>query len=182
MIPTDKKNKVLVALSRLLSENKKDILDANKRDVSSCHDIDDSMFDRLKINEDKILGMIASVNKTIELKDPEGEVLYSYEHENGMRVANKSVAFGKILIIYESRPDVTIEASILAFKSGNKVLLKGGKESKETNKVLVNLWKTALSENDFDEDFVSYLDMNREETQNLIKNNSHNVDMIIPRG
>lgn len=177
-----KKDAVLATLSKLLIEKKEDILDANKRDIAACENIGESLLDRLKINENKILGMLGAVKKTQELHDPEGRILLTYQHENGMKIENRSVPFGKILIIYESRPDVTIEASVLAFKAGNKVLLKGGKESRETNKVLVSLWHEALLENGMSTDFVTYLDTSREETQNLIRNNTHNVDLIIPRG
>ena len=99
-----------------------------------------------------------------------------------MKVENKTVPFGKILIIYESRPDVTIEASVIAFKAGNRVVLKGGKESAKTNKVLIELWQKALEKNGMEKDFVKCLDLGREETQNLIKNNTEQVDLIIPRG
>lgn len=179
---TMKKNAVLTTLAKLLVGNIPAIFEANQKDIETCDDIDESMFDRLKIDENKIPGMIASINETIKLEDPEGKILYEYNHTNGIKIKNKSVPFGKILIIYESRPDVTIEASILAFKAGNKVLLKGGKESKETNKILVDLWHQALSENGEDKDYIIYLDVDREQIQEIIKNNTHNVDLIIPRG
>lgn len=179
---TMKKNAVLDTLAKLLTKNIQTILEANQKDIDTCHNLDESMRDRLKINENKILGMIAAVNKTIESEDPEGRILYEYQHNDGMKIENKSVPFGKILIIYESRPDVTIEASVLAFKAGNKVLLKGGKEAKETNKILVDLWHQALSENDEDKDYIIYLDVDREQIQEIIKNNTHNIDLIIPRG
>jgi glutamate-5-semialdehyde dehydrogenase len=99
-----------------------------------------------------------------------------------MKIENKAVPFGKILIIYESRPDVTIEASVIAFKAGNKVLLKGGKEAGKTNTFLIKLWQEALSQNDMDKNFVRYLDYGREQTQDLIKNNIEGIDLIIPRG
>ena len=90
--------------------------------------------------------------------------------------------FGTILIIYESRPDVTIEAAATAFKAGNRILLKGGRESLNTNSYLTELWQEALTANGFEKDYVQYLNISREETQALIKDNTHNVDLIIPRG
>ncbi len=99
-----------------------------------------------------------------------------------MLVENKVVPFGKILIIYESRPDVTIEAAISAFKAGNKILLKGGKEARFTNLLLVDLWKKALSKNQIPENYVTYLDIDREATQNMLQENSFKIDLIIPRG
>jgi glutamate-5-semialdehyde dehydrogenase len=95
---------------------------------------------------------------------------------------NRTVPFGTILIIYESRPDVTIEAAATAFKAGNKILLKGGKESYNTNMLLTKLWQKALSENGVDQGYVEYLSLSHSETQQLIKENSKKVDLIIPRG
>ncbi len=179
---TSKKNKVLKNLARLLQENKKEIINKNKKDIENCENISESLLDRLKINEDKIDGMIESVEKTITFEDPEGKILYEYVHDNKMVVKNTSVAFGNILIIYESRPDVTIEASILAFKAGNKVLLKGGSEARYSNKILVDLWKESLESVGLDTGIVKYLDLSRKEFQEMIKQNMENVDLIIPRG
>jgi glutamate-5-semialdehyde dehydrogenase len=126
--------------------------------------------------------MVSSIEEIISDEDPQGKILHEYEHPNGMLVQNKVVPFGKILIIYESRPDVTIEAAITAFKGGNKILLKGGKESKNSNLFLVSLWHKALKKNGIPSDFVTYLNINREETQRLLKENTHKLDLIIPRG
>ena len=90
--------------------------------------------------------------------------------------------FGTILIIYESRPDVTIEAAATAFKAGNHILLKGGKEARQTNLLLTALWQQALTEQNIKTDYIQYLDLSREDTQRLIRENSHRVDLIIPRG
>jgi glutamate-5-semialdehyde dehydrogenase len=126
--------------------------------------------------------MIASIHEVINLDDPEGEILHQYNHPNGMKVENRRVPFGRILIIYESRPDVTIEAAINAFKAGNKIYLKGGKESKNTNIFLVKLWALALQMNNLPKDIVTYLDIDRVETQKLLKENHLRLDLIIPRG
>src|SRR5690606_35764346 len=97
-------------------------------------------------------------------------------------VVNRTVPFGTILIIYESRPDVTIEAAATAFKAGNRILLKGGKESFHTNSLLTDLWHEALTANGAAASFVTYLNLSREETRELIRENTHKVDLIIPRG
>ena len=178
---TSQKNNVLKTLADLLSKNKQRIINANKEDVEICPKDDISLLDRLKVDEKKVQAMIDAVNQTIELDDPEAKIISTFSHENGMVVENKTVPFGAILIIYESRPDVTIEAAITAFKAGNKILLKGGKEAKKSNLVLVDLWHEALSANGVDKNFVTYLDLNREETQSLIANNNK-IDLIIPRG
>ena len=179
---TMKKNNILGTLADLLVEHKQDIIRVNRQDLAACPVINVSMLDRLKIDEDKILGMVTSIRQVIALRDPEGRTLYSYQHENGLEVRNKAVSFGTILIIYESRPDVTIEAAITAFKAGNKILLKGGRESRKTNLFLVDLWRKALSVHGVDCDFVSYLDYSREEMQDFIQDSGDQVDLIIPRG
>ena len=140
-------------------------------------------MDRLKVNEDKVEGMVTAVEQVLLLPDPQGEILSSYTHPNGMLIENRVVPFGSILIIYESRPDVTIEAAITAFKAGNKIILKGGKEARLSNLYLVKLWHEALEIHGADKSYVNYLDLPREEVQKLIRNErGEKVDLIIPRG
>lgn len=176
------KNKVLTSLATLLRKNTNKIIEANRLDILACKDPDPSLLDRLKVDGKKVKGMISALRMTAELEDPEGRILYAFKHENGLKIVNKAVPFGRILIIYEARPDVTIEAAAMAFKAGNRILLKGGSEAKRTNVLLTELWREALGMNGVDPDYVTYLDLNREETQNLIKDNTRDVDLIIPRG
>ena len=176
------KNNVLLGLADLLNKNKSVILQKNELDMNSFFDMDESMKDRLKVDEAKIEGMIRSLREVAEQNDPEGKILYDFTREDELKIVNRTVPFGTILIIYESRPDVTIEAAATAFKAGNRILLKGGKESFNTNTYLTELWQQSLSENGFDTDFVKYLNLSREETLKLIKENTHHVDIIIPRG
>ena len=99
-----------------------------------------------------------------------------------MKITNKTAAFGTVMIIYESRPDVTVEAGGIAFKSGNKILLKGGKESLLSNLKIVELWHQALKENEVAENWVEYLNYNRAETQAFLEKPTQRVDLIVPRG
>ena len=179
---TEIKNKVLNDLQQLLMDNSEHILLANQKDLASCRQDDAALYDRLKVDDKKIKGMQNSIKKVMQMTDPEGIVLYEYEKDDGLKVENRVVPFGNILIIYESRPDVTIEAAITAFKAGNRILLKGGKEARNSNLLLVDLWQQALKANNQDENWVQYLDYDREQTQDLIKNNSLKIDVIIPRG
>lgn len=176
------KNQTLSTLAQLISQNRAQILAANQRDLNGCGSMDPSLFDRLKVDSAKVDAMAAAVEKVIHLDDPQGRVLYQYQREDGLQIENRSVPFGIILIIYESRPDVTIEAAVTAFKAGNQILLKGGKESLHTNLVLVGLWHQALTDNGVDTSYVQYLQMDRGQTQVLIRENTHNIDLIIPRG
>lgn len=179
---TETKNKTLKDLAELIAANKAEIIAANKVDLDKAGNIDPTLIDRLKVNSQKVDGMVAAINDVIYHEDPEGKVLHEYQHPNGMLVQNRVVPFGRILIIYESRPDVTIEAAITAFKGGNKIVLKGGKESRNSNVFLVELWHQALKKNGIPTDYVTYLDIDREATQKLLAENTHKLDLIIPRG
>jgi glutamate-5-semialdehyde dehydrogenase len=176
------RNQILESLAKLLAENKQSIIEANKLDIAACPTDDLVIFDRLKVDNAKVDKMIASVKSVIEAPDPVGKIISSHTREDGLRIENCTVPFGTILIIYEARPDVSIEAAIIALKAGNKILLKGGKEARNTNLFLADLWQKALEENNADTDFVKYLDISREETQNLIEGKAEKFDVIIPRG
>lgn len=179
---SSKKNSVLKSLAKLLQENSADIISENKKDLELCDRSDLALFDRLKIDESKVKSMIACVENAMNEEDNVGKTLYKFQHENGLQIENRIVPFGKIFIIYESRPDVTIEASVMAFKSGNKIILKGGKEALHSNLFLVKLWHKALISNNISEDFVIYLDVSREKIQEIISENTYKADLIIPRG
>jgi glutamate-5-semialdehyde dehydrogenase len=176
------KNKILKDLADLIRQNEQEIINRNKQDLELAQNIDDTLRDRLKVDAKKVAMMANAVEEVIKIEDPENKLLSEYRHPNGMLVKNKIVPFGNILIIYESRPDVTIEAAISAFKAGNRIFLKGGKEARNSNKFLVGLWHKALEQNQADTGFVTYLDLDRAQTQELIEKNPHRIDLIIPRG
>ncbi|MFD1314581.1 glutamate-5-semialdehyde dehydrogenase [Namhaeicola litoreus] len=176
------RNSVLLKMAELVEKNRAEIIAINQKDLKSFEDTDLAMYDRLKVDDAKIEGMIESLNQLVQQEDPLGKERFSFVHENGLRIENRTAPFGTILIIYESRPDVTIEAAGIAFKSGNKILLKGGKESFHSNKSIVKLWREALKFNSVDENWVEYLVFNREETQEFLKNPTQKIDLIIPRG
>jgi glutamate-5-semialdehyde dehydrogenase len=175
-------NSVLESLARLLDESRTEVLAANQLDLDACPADDAVILDRLKVGPEKIDTMIAAVRCVIAAPDPAGRVLSSHVREDGLRIENRAVPFGTVLIIYEARPDVSIEAAIIALKAGNKILLKGGKEARNTNLCLAKLWDLALKENDADIQTVQYLDLSREETQSLIRGEYEKFDLVIPRG
>lgn len=115
-------------------------------------------------------------------EDPVGKIISTKNLDNGLDITNKTAPFGTIMIIYESRPDVTIEAAVLAFKANNKILLKGGKEALYSNTILVELWHKALEENGLSKAYIQQLTMNREETQEFLRNPTEKLDLIVPRG
>ncbi len=181
-LTSQQKNAVLLSMAKLIAAEKLALLTANKTDVENYHGDDLAMHERLKVDENKIREMILSLEQLVADVDPIGKELYHFTHESGLKITNKTAPFGTILIIYESRPDVTVEAAGIAFKSGNKILLKGGKESINSNLKIVDLWHKALAENNIAENWVEYLNYNRAETQIFMQNPTQKVDLIVPRG
>lgn len=176
------RNAVLTTMATLVAERQTDIIKANQMDLENYSGGDIAMKDRLKVDQAKIDGMIASLKQLASEPDPLGIERFATTHENGIHISNKTAPFGTILIIYESRPDVTIEAAGIAFKSGNSILLKGGKEAVHSNLILVDLWHQALQTHHCDTDWVSYLQFTRSETQNFLVRPSQKLDLIVPRG
>ena len=182
ILSIEQRNKVLLSMARLVHDCQNDILKANEKDMKGYDQQDVAMYDRLKVDEEKINGMVLSLEQLAAQKDPVGIERFHFKHDNGLNIYNKTASFGTIMIIYESRPDVTIEAGGIAFKSGNKILLKGGKESLRSNLVIVDLWHKALKENKVSSDWVSYLNYDREQTRAFLKQPDQKIDLIIPRG
>jgi len=176
------RNAVLLKMADSILHHQSVLLAANLKDLEGYKGEDLAMKDRLKVDRTKIDGMILSLKQLANEADPLGIERFAFTHENGIDVSNKTAPFGTILIIYESRPDVTIEAAGIAFKSGNKILLKGGKESLNSNLVLVNLWHKALEAQNCSKDWITYLQFDRIQTQNFLENPTQKVDLIVPRG
>ena len=182
LLSIEKRNAVLLKMAELLEEERKALIEINKTDLDAYNGEDIAMYDRLKVDNAKVDEMIASAKHLASQEDPVGIERFSFKHDNGMQVYNKTASFGTVLIIYESRPDVTVEAAGIAFKSGNKILLKGGKESLKSNLKIVDLWHQALKNNDASTDWVEYLQYNRIETQAFLEKPTQKVDLIVPRG
>ncbi|HQZ23866.1 MAG TPA: glutamate-5-semialdehyde dehydrogenase [Flavobacterium sp.] len=182
LLSIEKRNAVLSRMAELLEQERANLKAINQQDMSNYSGDDLAMEKRLLVDDAKIDGMILSMQQLASQEDPVGQVRFNFTHDNGMKVTNKTAAFGTIMIIYESRPDVTVEAGGIAFKSGNKILLKGGKESLLSNLKIVSLWHQALEENNISKNWVEYLNYNRVETQAFLENPTQRVDLIVPRG
>ncbi len=182
LLTSQQRNDVLTSMAQLIAAERASILNVNKTDVERYNGDDISMYDRLIVNDSKVDGMILSLEQLVADSDPIGKELYHFTHDNGMKIVNKTAPFGTVMIIYESRPDVTVEAAGIAFKSGNKILLKGGKESLNSNLKIVELWHKALSQHNISTDWVEYLNYNRTETQAFLENPTQKIDLIVPRG
>lgn len=178
----EKRNLVLHSMAKLVEQERSQIIQVNQEDLNAYDGSDLAMEERLKVDDKKVDEMILSLNQLASQEDPVGVERFHFVHDNGIRVTNKTAVFGTVLIIYESRPDVTIEAGGIAFKSGNKILLKGGKEALKSNLKIVSLWHKALEENGVSKDWVEYLNYNRTETQAFLEKPTQKVDLIVPRG
>lgn len=179
------KNRIDTALKEMSSQidsNREKLLEINAIDIKNCNKNDKSLFDRLFIDDVKIDGMIDSLLQVMRKESPLDKTLYSFQHENGLTISNKTVPFGTIMIIYESRPDVTVEATATALKSGNKIILKGGKEARKSNLFLHSCWMNSLKAVGLKESQIRYLDMDRIALQKFLKEPDANIDLIIPRG
>jgi glutamate-5-semialdehyde dehydrogenase len=182
LLSIENRNAVLNRMAELLEQERTNIKTVNQQDLINYSGEDLAMEKRLLVDDAKIDGMILSMQQLASQEDPIGVERFNFDHENGMKIINKTAAFGTIMIIYESRPDVTVEAGGIAFKSGNKILLKGGKESILSNLKIVSLWHQALEENNISTDWVEYLNYNRAETQAFMEKPTQRVDLIVPRG
>tara|TARA_B100000378_G_scaffold72468_5_gene55861 strand:- start:833 stop:2023 length:1191 start_codon:yes stop_codon:yes gene_type:complete len=182
LLNSDKKNNVLKSMMRILDEKREAIITENKKDLEAFGEGDQAMYDRLVCDDKKVDGMINSVKEVMEQEDPVGKTIEHRKLDTGLDITNKTAPFGNIMIIYESRPDVTIEAAVLAFKANNKIYLKGGKEAINSSKILVECWHEALKENDLSSDWIELLHLSRPETQEFLKNPPVQLDLIVPRG
>lgn len=182
LLKTTEKNNVLTTMMELLDKKRTQVIEANKKDLEAFDRDDQALYDRLVVDNAKVDGMIKAIQEVRDQEDPVGNEISNITLDTGLNIINKTDPFGTIMIIYESRPDVTIEAAVLAFKANNKILLKGGREANESNKFLVSLWHEALAANDLDNSWIKMLHMNRTETQEFLRNPSEKLDLIVPRG
>ena len=181
----NQKNAVLKQFSQYLKANEKSILNANKKDLlrAKSKKIKNSMISRLKLNSKKISQIRNAIDKIVKFKDPSGKTLSSWKRPNGLIIKKVSIPIGVIGIIYESRPNVTSDVSALCFKSGNVVILRGGSEAFNSNKILVKLFRKALKKKKCNENCVQFVQSrDRHHVDYLLSSMKNYVDLIIPRG
>ena len=184
-ISTNKKNKVLSDYLKLINKNKYLILKENKKDINQAIKINlkNNLINRLILNEKKILDIINSIKKIINLKDPTNNIIEKWKRPNGLEFSKISIPIGVIGVIYESRPNVTSDVASLCFKSGNPVILKGGSEAFYSNKILSNLFRKALKNNNVNQNFVQFIDIKKRKVVDFLLTKMVNfIDVIIPRG
>ena len=181
---TEKKNAALQKIAEALLAHSSEIIEANAADLKAAREngMSVSMQDRLMLNEDRIKGISDAVSELIKLEDPIGRVDNGSVRPNGLRITKVRVPMGVIGMIYESRPNVTADAATLCLKTGNAVILRGGKEAYNSNKCICNIMRDAVEEAGFPKDIIQFVDdTTREVTTELMKCNKY-LDLLIPRG
>ena len=174
-------DKVLLKYNQLLSENKKQILQENLKDVRAVKR--KHLIDRLILDDKRIESIRHSINEIMKFKNPLNKVLADWKRPSGLRIRKVTTPIGVIGIIYESRPNVTADVSALGLKSGNCVILRGGSEAFNSNKILANLFRDSLSKNKIDKNCVQFIeDKNRDIVNYLLSSMSTYIDVIVPRG
>ena len=179
------KNRVLKRYLLLINKEKKSILGANKKDVNLAirKRLKSNLINRLALDEKKLEDIKKSLAKIIKLKDPVDNVLEKWARPNGLHISKVTIPIGVVGVIYESRPNVTSDVASLCFKSGNAVILKGGSEALNTNKILAKLFRKSLRENGVNENFIQFIDTKNRKIVDLMLSKMENyIDVIIPRG
>ncbi len=181
---TEKKNAALQKIAEALLAHSSEIIEANAADLKAAREngMSVSMQDRLMLNNDRIKGISDAVSELIKLEDPIGRVDNGSVRPNGLRITKVRVPMGVIGMIYESRPNVTADAATLCLKTGNAVILRGGKEAYNSNKCICNIMRDAVEGAGFPKDIIQFVDdTTREVTTELMKCNKY-LDLLIPRG
>ena len=181
-LSTEIKNKALLAVAETLDKNKSRIFEANKQDLEQAEGkIPQAVYNRLKLDENKMRDMIQGIIDIYELEDPIGKILLQRSLDTGLILTKKSCPIGVLGIIFEARPDVISQISALAIKSSNAVILKGGKESVNTNKAIMEIIQSALSSiQEFPKNVLTQV-FTRDDVKEMLEQDKY-IDLIIPRG
>lgn len=181
---TGVKNQALKFISEALIENSAKIVECNKIDIENARQngLSEAIIDRLKLDEQRIKGMAKGVDDVIALQDPVGKSIDGCKHANGMTINKVTVPLGVIGIIYEARPNVTSDAAALCLKSGNAVILRGGKEAINSNSAIAEIMRGAIVKSGLPADCINFVtDTSRETASQMMRLNKY-IDVLIPRG
>ena len=184
-ISAKEKNRVLSDYCKIILKNKELIIKENSKDIDLAvkKNLAENLINRLILNEKKILDIVKSLKEIIKLKDPTDLILEKWTRPNGLSISKVTIPIGVIGVIYESRPNVTCDVAALCFKSGNPVILKGGSEALNSNKVLSKFFRTALKQNRINENFIQLIETkDRSVVDYLLTKMKSYIDLIIPRG
>lgn len=178
------KNQILNSIADFLSKNASAIVEANKKDLANAeaNGVSKAMQDRLLFTEERILSSAEGVRKVCDLPDPVGDVLETIQRPNGLIIEKKRVPLGVVGIIYEARPNVTVDTAVLCIKASNAVILRGGKEAVNTNTAIVNVMKSALKAVGADENIIGFVTDTSRDSANEMMRLKEYIDVLIPRG
>lgn len=184
LMPTKQKNDLLLQMAQTIKRNQLAILEANQKDLDQAteNNISETMQDRLRLTPERIHTMAEEIIKVAQLDDPIGKVDHMWQNEDGLLIGKKRVPLGVIGMIYESRPNVTTDAASLAFKSGNAVILRGGKEAFHSNQLLVELLQETLGNAEVSPYAIQFVDDTSHETVMELMRLTDYLDVLIPRG
>lgn len=182
LLDTATKNRILNEFAIALGQNAELILTANQKDLANATDMPSKFTDRLKLTSQRITDMAEGLRQVAGLADPIGDIDKGWENDAGLNIEKKRVPLGVIAMIFEARPNVTVDASALTFKSGNAVILRGGKEAINTNLALAEVLRQVLSDNQLDENAIQILHDTSHDTANDLMHLNQYVDVLIPRG
>tara|TARA_Y100000996_G_scaffold414464_1_gene405432 strand:- start:853 stop:2100 length:1248 start_codon:yes stop_codon:yes gene_type:complete len=184
-ISTISKNNVLKDYYKLIKKNKIKIINQNQKDVrlAKYKGLKENFIKRLELNDRKISGILKSIKAIIKIKDPVNSILNEWKRPNGLKIKRVTIPIGVIGVIYESRPNVTSDVSILCFKSGNSVILRGGSEAYYSNKILADLFQLSLKKNKINKNYVQFISSKRRNNVDyMLSKMTSYFDVIIPRG
>lgn len=184
LLDTKEKNRLLGSMAQALVTATPEILAANEKDLAQAvaNGISETMQDRLRLTKERIAEMAAGIKEVVELPDPIGEVEKMWKNEDGLLIGRQKVPLGVIGIIYESRPNVTTDAASLCFKTGNAVILRGGKEAFASNQVLVEILQQALIKEGFTPHVIQFVTDTSHEVATEMMRLTEYLDVLIPRG
>lgn len=182
LLDTAAKNQALLQMAQDLLAAKEEIIAANQLDMQQAVDMPKKFTDRLLINEKRIEDMAAGLKTVAQLPDPVAKIDRGWYTADGLQILQKRVPLGVIGIIFEARPNVTVDAAALTFKSGNAVILRGGKEALHTNAALANVLRQSLSDQDLPKDSVQLITDTSHETAGDLMHLNDYLDVLIPRG
>ena len=183
-VSAEKKNDVLLKVAQLLTSEKEYIREENKKDIIAGQKkgLSAAMLDRLKLSDSVIQSMVNGLKEIIALPDPVGRIRDLTRRPNGLMVGRMSVPLGVIAMIYESRPNVTIDAAALCIKAGNAVILRGGSEAIHSNLALASILQKALDAQEIDSDVVQVIPVTDREAITCLLSLEEQIDLVIPRG
>ncbi|GEP24801.1 glutamate-5-semialdehyde dehydrogenase [Lentilactobacillus diolivorans] len=182
LLDTVTKNLILNEFADKLVLHTADILTANQKDLANASDMPAKFTDRLKLTEQRVADMAAGLRQVAALPDPIGNIEKGWQNDAGLQIEQKRVPLGVIAMIFEARPNVTVDASALTFKSGNAIILRGGKEALNSNLAQAQVLRDVLIANDLDENVIQILHDTSHETANDLMHLNQFVDVLIPRG